>query len=41
MASYTSEQLRGAGTPIEAISGNVTFTLTNPSRLSLFYNRNS
>ena len=36
MASYTSEQLRGAGTPIEAINGNVTFTLTNPSGSAYF-----
>ena len=36
MASYTSEQLRGAGTPIEAINGNTTFTLTNPSSSAYF-----
>ena len=29
MASYTQEQLNGAGTPIEAITGNVTFTFTS------------
>jgi len=30
MANYTSEQLWGAGTPCEEISGNYTFTITNP-----------
>ena len=34
MASYTAQQLSGAGTPIEAISGQKTFTLTKPSNLS-------
>ncbi len=34
MASYTAQQLSGEGTPIEAISGQKTFTLTKPSNLS-------
>ena len=34
MASYTAQQLSGAGIPIEAISGQTTFTLTKPSNLS-------
>ncbi len=35
MASYTAEQLYGAGTPIEALTGGTeyTFTLTSPSTL--------
>jgi hypothetical protein len=36
MASYTSEQLR-LGTPTEALVGNKTFTLTNPSRTGSAY----
>ncbi len=36
MASYTSEQLR-LGTPTEALIGNKTFTLTNPSTGSAYF----
>ena len=37
MASYTANQLSGAGTPIEALIGNKTFTLTNPSSGSAYF----
>ena len=39
MASYTAQQLNGAGTPIEAIlaGGPKTFTLTNPSSGSSYF----
>ena len=37
MASYTAEQLRGAGTPTEALSGAKTFTLSNPSTGSAYF----
>jgi len=37
MASYTAQQLNGAGTPTEAISGQKTFTLTNPSSGSAYF----
>ena len=30
MASYTAQQLNGAGTPTEELTGTKTFTLTNP-----------
>lgn len=34
MAAYTAEQLRGAGTPTEALAGNKTFTFTKPASIS-------
>lgn len=34
MASYTAEQLSGAGTPTELLSGNKTFTFTKPPNIS-------
>ena len=37
MASYTAQQLNGAGTPTEALSGQKTFTLTNPSSGSAYF----
>lgn len=37
MASYTANQLSGAGTPAEALIGNKTFTLTNPSSGSAYF----
>ena len=37
MGSYTAEQLRGAGTPTEALSGVKTFTLNNPSTGSAYF----
>ena len=37
MASYTANQLSGAGTPTEALIGNKTFTLTNPSSGSAYF----
>ena len=37
MASYTQEQLNGAGTPIEAITGNVTFTFTSTNTGSSYF----
>ena len=37
MATYTAQQLNGAGTPTEAISGQKTFTLTNPSSGSAYF----
>ena len=35
MASYTAEQLKGAGTPTEALVGNKTFTFTKPTNISV------
>ena len=37
MASYTKTQLHGAGTPIEAINSNSTFTLTNAGSGSSYF----
>lgn len=37
MASYTANQLNGAGTPTEALSGLKTFTLTNPLNSSAYF----
>jgi len=37
MASYTSNQLSGEGVPTEALVGNKTFTLTNPSSGSAYF----
>ena len=37
MASYTAEQLNGAGTPTEALSGTKTFTLSNPLSSSAYF----
>ena len=37
MASYTANQLSGAGTPTEALVNNKTFTLTNPSSGSAYF----
>ena len=37
MASYTADQLKGAGTPTEALSGAKTFTLNNPSTGSAYF----
>ena len=37
MASYSTEQLRGAGVPTEALSGNKTFTFTNASSGSAYF----
>ena len=37
MASYTANQLYGSGTPTEALIGNKTFTLTNPSSGSAYF----
>lgn len=36
MASYTADQLR-QGTPVEAIAGNKTFTLTNTNKGSCYF----
>ena len=36
MASYTADQLR-QGTPVEAISGNKTFTLTNANKGTCYF----
>ena len=37
MASYSQEQLNGAGVPIEAITGNVTFTFTSTNTGSSYF----
>lgn len=37
MASYTAQQLNGAGTPTEALSGQKTFTFANPSSGSAYF----
>jgi len=37
MASYSQEQLNGAGVPIEAITGNVTFTFTSANTGSSYF----
>ncbi len=37
MASYSQEQLYGAGTPIEAITSNVTFTFTSANTGSSYF----
>lgn len=37
MASYSAEQLSGAGVATEELSGNKTFTLTNPSSGSAYF----
>ena len=37
MASYTSDQLAGAGSPMEAITGNSTFTLSNPNAYPAYF----
>ena len=37
MASYTAQQLNGAGTPTEELSGQKTFTLTNPSNSDAYF----
>ena len=37
MASYTADQLKGSGVPTEALIGNKTFTLTNPSSGSAYF----
>jgi len=37
MASYTAQQLNGAGTPTEVLSGQKTFTLTNPLSSSAYF----
>ena len=37
MASYTAAQLKGAGTPTEALSGTKTFTLSNPLSGSAYF----
>ena len=37
MASYSQEQLNGAGAPIEAITGNVTFTFTSTNTGSSYF----
>jgi len=37
MASYTAQQLNGAGTPTEVLTGQKTFTLTNPSSGSAYF----
>tara|TARA_B110000003_G_C16339587_1_gene414232 strand:- start:77 stop:430 length:354 start_codon:yes stop_codon:yes gene_type:complete len=37
MATYTALQLRGAGTPVEAISGNKTFLFGNPLSSSAYF----
>ena len=37
MASYTANQLSGEGVPTEALVGNKTFTLTNPSSGSSYF----
>ena len=37
MASYTAAQLKGAGTPTEALSGAKTFTLNNPLSGSAYF----
>lgn len=37
MASYTADQLKDSGVPTEALVGNKTFTLTNPSSGSAYF----
>lgn len=37
MASYTADQLKGSGVPTEALVGNKTFTLANPSSGSAYF----
>jgi len=37
MASYTAEQLRDKGVPTEALVGDKTFNLTNPSSGSAYF----
>tara|TARA_B100000927_G_scaffold163027_1_gene131415 strand:- start:171 stop:518 length:348 start_codon:yes stop_codon:yes gene_type:complete len=37
MASYTAAQLKGAGTPTEALSGAKTFTITNTLSGSAYF----
>ncbi len=37
MATYTAQQLNGAGTPTEVLSGQKTFTLTNPLNGSAYF----
>jgi hypothetical protein len=37
MASYTAQQLNGAGTPTEVLTGQKTFTLTNPLNSSAYF----
>ena len=37
MSSYSQEQLNGAGAPIEAITGNVTFTFTSTNTGSSYF----
>ena len=37
MATYTAEQLKGAGTPTEEISAAQTFVLTNPNSGSAYF----
>tara|TARA_B100000676_G_C17582958_1_gene582973 strand:+ start:279 stop:632 length:354 start_codon:yes stop_codon:yes gene_type:complete len=37
MATYTAIQLRGKGTPVEAISGNKTFLFGNPLSSSAYF----
>lgn len=37
MASYTADQLKGAGTPTEALSGAKTFTINNPLSTSAYF----
>ena len=37
MATYTAEQLSGAGTPTEEISGTTTFLFSNPLSSSIYF----
>jgi len=37
MATYSAEQLRGQGSPVEELSGNKTFTFTNPFSGSSYF----
>lgn len=37
MANYTAGQLYGAGVPCEEISGNATFSITNPNSQSSYF----
>jgi hypothetical protein len=37
MATYTAQQLNGAGTPTEVLTGQKTFTLTNPLSSSAYF----
>ena len=37
MASYTAQQLNGEGTPTEVLTGQKTFTLTNPLSSSAYF----